>query len=446
MAPLPQHPAAASPAHPRLVILGLDGVSVRLIHRLAASGRCPALAEIAPLARPMHAHLPELSPVNWTSFATAAPPGEHGIYGFTDLDPATGTLVFPDGRHRRLPTLFARLSEAGFFAKALNLPALAPVPPCRAVLVAGFPATDLRVAVWPTPMANLLAAHGYRIEADTRHGLTDPGRLLADLRATLAHRRQALSLLWEDLAWDLFVVVFTEVDRLGHFLYPALEEDGHPWQGACLELMAELDAAVGEVLERFHDLPHPKRLMGLADHGMTSLVCQFDLNAWLVEHKLQTRTRAAASPWDTAAALNPATVAIALDPGRIYFHTRGRFPHGRLRPQETRRLAEDLASALRTVTSYGRPLVQQVFFGEDLYGPHAVGLVPDLVLLPAAGVELQGKMDSTLPITSSPRHGVHTAHDVLWFDTWGHEATTPARAGQNVLEHFGWRPPSSLLF
>lgn len=439
-------PKQTSSRPPRLVILGLDGVCVRLVEHLAATGRFPALREIAALARPMEAHLPELSPVNWSSFFTAAPPGEHGIYGFTDVDPTTGALFFPNARHVRLPTIFARLGEAGYFSKVLNLPALAPVQPCRAVLVAGFPAQDLHQAVWPTPLANILAARGYRIEADTELGLTDTAGLLEDLRATLRSHRESLPLLWDDRAWDLMVVVFTLVDRIGHFLYPALVEETHPWRGPCLLLMEDLDAAIFEVLERFADLPDPKRLVVLADHGFTTLRWQLDLNAWLAHHRLLAYQRAPVGPWDIAAALTPSTAAFALDPGRIYLHTRRRFAQGTLSDAEAACLGRDIAHALRRATHHGHPLVQEVFLGHDLYGPQAVGVVPDLVVLAAPGVELQGKMGSPQIVGPSPRQGVHTAHDALFADTWDEEAHRPQDVGQLVLRHFGLAtPPISFM-
>ena len=30
---------------------------------------------------------------------------------------------------------------------------------------------------------------------------------------------------------QLFMLVLTETDRLGHFLFPALREEHHPWRG-----------------------------------------------------------------------------------------------------------------------------------------------------------------------------------------------------------------------
>ena len=78
---------------PGLRKLGLDGLPLALARALAASGRLPNLERLlAHNATTIEAELPELSPVNWTSFLTAAGPGRHGIFGFVGIDPATYTL------------------------------------------------------------------------------------------------------------------------------------------------------------------------------------------------------------------------------------------------------------------------------------------------------------------------------------------------------------------
>lgn len=426
------------PRH-RLVIIGLDGLSVTLARTVSASGRLPALAQLAAMAQPMRSELPELSPVNWTSFSTATPPGMHGIYGFTDLDPISGTLIFPDARHVRVPTIFQQLGEAGFFSKVLNLPSLAPPPPCRGILVGGFPAQDLAQAVWPRPFAALLHAQGYRIDARTEAGANDPASLLKDLKGVLMARRKALGLLWDDLSWDLIVVVFTLVDRLGHFLYPALIHPSHLWHAPCMDLMAQLDIALAEILDRFHALPEPKRIMVLADHGFMAAATQVDLNAWLAAQGLLRLARAPQGPWDVGAVLHEDTQAFALDPGRIYIHGRHRFPHGRLSRDDAHALAREIGAALCRMTIAGTPALRAVVPGDALYGPQAVGLVPDLVVLPGPGVELHGKLGGNAVESPSPRPGTHSPEDVFFYDSAGAYADSPTAAGQLVLEHFGLR-------
>lgn len=422
---------------PRLVFLGLDGLPWSLAVNLCAQGFLPNLSAIvnAPGCRAINAELPELSPVNWTSLFTASRPGEHGVFGFTRLDPASYTLEFTDFTHVHGATIFERLADKGLFCKVVNMPNLAPVRPMRAMLVAGFPAQELQGSVHPAALTGLLADRGYTIEADTVRGATDPAFLLQDLHRSLACREQALDLLWPDLAWDLFFLVLTETDRLGHFLFPALVEPYHPWRSEALRFMAAWDDVIGRFLSRYHDLPDPKRLVVMADHGFTTLTQEVDLNVWLRGQGLLHLSRQPADEWD-AAAMGPATRAFALDPGRIYLHTRQRFARGSLSEAEAGRLGTELAECLPRLTWQGRKVIRHAHLGRDLYPGSQSLFAPDLVLVPEPGFDLKGKFGRTDLFGHFGRQGMHTAGDVFFYDSEGSRPRTPTEVGQAILEHF----------
>lgn len=423
---------------PRLVFLGLDGLPWSLAQNLCAQGLLPNLKTIVDLpgCAAIQAELPELSPVNWTSLFTATSPGEHGIYGFTRLDPQSYDLAFTDFSHVHGATIFERLAAAGFFAKVVNMPNLSPVRAARAMLVAGFPAQSLQGATHPPVLGHILADHGYRIEADTVRGATDPAFLLSELQQTLAGREAALDLLWPDLSWDLFFFVLTETDRLGHFLFPALVEPFHPWRSEALRFMASWDRLVGRFLERYHDLPEPKRLMVMADHGFTTLEQEVDLNAWLREMGLLRLSREPGSEWD-ATSMGTGTRAFALDPGRIYLHTRARFDRGRLSPSEAELLADDLVRLVSTLTWRGRKIVRHVHRGAELYHGSCAHLAPDLILVPEPGFDLKGKFGRPGVFGHFGRQGMHTADDVFFFDSTGFVPRTPTDVGREILTCFG---------
>ena len=422
----------------RLVFLGLDGLPWSVAQSLCQQGLLPHLARImdASGCRPIRAELPELSPVNWTSLFTAAPPGGHGVFGFTRINPQTYHLEFTDFSHVHGLTIFERMADAGLFAKVVNMPNLAPVRPMRALLVAGFPARDLCGAVHPPALGGILADHGYTVEADTVAGATDPGFLLAELHRTLACRGKAVDLLWPDLAWDMFMLVLTETDRLGHFLFPALVEPHHPWRAEVMNLMATWDRLIGQTLERYEELPGPKRLMVMADHGFTALLQEVDLNVWLKGQGLLHFSRPPQSEWDTEA-MAPSTRAFALDPGRVYMHSRERFARGQLSRSDAKHLATELSEALRGLTWQGRRIIRQVHRGADLYhGPQA-HLAPDLVLVPEPGFDLKGKFGRQGMFGHFGRQGMHTPDDVFFFDSAAAPARTPTHVGRAILEYFG---------
>lgn len=426
-----------SAPRPRLAVLGLDGLPFSLARAWAETGLAPNLARLAltPQARPLRAELPELSPVNWASLATAAGPEAHGVFGFTRLDPATFAVSLMDATWISAPTVFDRLSERGLTSKVLNLPGLAPARPLRGMLVAGFPATDLASAVYPPPLARLLAARGYRIEPDTSLGLTDPDRLLAGLAASLDARLAALDLLWPDLAWDLFIAVFTETDRIFHFLFAALEEPGHPLHAACLALVRRLDAAVGSFLDRYAALPGPKRLLALADHGFTRLKTEVDLNAWLRRRGL---LRLAGAPRDEldASVVAPGSSVLALDPGRLHLLTTDRFSRGGLAKAAAPDLAESLRRQLLDLTWEGQPVIRAVHRGPELYPGSTSPHCPDLVCEPHPGFSLTAKLDRTEVFSRHGRTGVHTVEDAFFYDSEGAAPERVRDVGRLVLDFF----------
>ena len=88
----------------RIVVLGLDGLPSSLALKWAT--KLPNLSRIAGKCSPISAELPELSPVNWTSFFTAQKPEKHGLYGFTSIDPQALYPVHQQFRTGALPYYF----------------------------------------------------------------------------------------------------------------------------------------------------------------------------------------------------------------------------------------------------------------------------------------------------------------------------------------------------
>jgi predicted AlkP superfamily phosphohydrolase/phosphomutase len=416
---------------PRLLVLGLDGLPLALAQALAP--RLPNLARLLPMAGAMQAELPELSPVNWTSFFTGEGPGAHGVHGFTVLDPAAYSLRIANFADVRTPTIFDRLGAAGLVSRVVNLPNMSPAKPLRGMLIGGFVADSLASAVFPPFLLGPLTAAGYVVEGDTTRGATDPEHLLGQLRLSLAGRRAALDILWPDLAWDVFVFVLTETDRLFHFLFPAVADCAHPLHADCLDLLRRWDATLGLALERYDALPDPKRLIALADHGFCALEAEVDLNRVLTDAGLLKPERPPRDEWD-AGVIGPQTRAFAMDPGRIVLHRAGVFARGRVRPQEEAGILADVRALLQGLTWRGRPVMNQVLDGRALYGCDAA---PDLICVPHHGFDLKARFDRGEVFGHFGRCGMHTPDDALFADDHGAGVARVRDAGALVLKHFG---------
>ena len=229
----------------RLAVLGLDGMPLSLARQLGTV--LPNIRRIAEQADSVQAELPELSPVNWTSFFTGEGPETHGIYGFSNMNTQTYRLRISNSQDVTCPTVFDRLGKKGLVSRFINLPNTYPVRPVRGMGVSGFVSLDFNKSVYPPFLQGKLQEIDYKLEADTNMGRRDLDYLLSELRNTLASRLGALDMLWPDLGWDLFVHVFTETDRLFHFFMDAMLHSDNPDHMACMRFLADWDHAIGSI-------------------------------------------------------------------------------------------------------------------------------------------------------------------------------------------------------
>jgi predicted AlkP superfamily phosphohydrolase/phosphomutase len=146
----------------------------------------------------MNASVPDVSSVSWTSFSTGVNPGEHGIYGFTELEPENYSLYFPNSRDVKAPPFWEILGKTNrgtstlsekYLAKVssplrsviFNLPHTYPASPMNGVLVSGFVAIDLKKAVYPEPVFHTLRSMNYVIDVDAEKAREDKGTFLKEI-------------------------------------------------------------------------------------------------------------------------------------------------------------------------------------------------------------------------------------------------------------------------
>lgn len=416
----------------RLVVLGIDGLPLELAKRLGAV--LPNIGRIAREARSVKAELPELSPVNWTSFFTGEGPEKHGIFGFSQMG-AGYELSITNRDHVDCPTIFDTLGDKGVVSRVINLPNTYPARPMRGMLVSGFVSPDLEKAAYPAFFAQKLQEANYALEADTNRGKTDIATMVNELRKTLASRRAALDMIWPDLGWDLFVHVFTETDRLFHFFMRSVMHMNHPDHMEAMRLLADLDHAVGDFLNRYDELPGPKRLMVLADHGFTELKTEVCINTWLKQQGLLTLNKLPADEWD-ASAIGKKSKAFALDPGRIYIHTGDRFERGCVDEEEKESLMKRIRDDLMQLNWNDNPVMEYVHTGAELYPGSQSPHVPDLVCQTRPGYDLKAKFDRTEVFGTFGRDGTHTVEGAIFHDSDGFQPDRMRDVGREILQFF----------
>jgi predicted AlkP superfamily phosphohydrolase/phosphomutase len=212
----------------RHLIVGIDGADWDVIDAIGP-GRLPALSALR--ARGAWARLTSVLPFatlpNWTTFLTAADPGAHGVFDFTQRD---GYRVrFTSGSARAIPTWLARLDAAGRTCACLSFPGT--YPPERFANGLAISGWDSPVAfeadrsfVWPEASFDTITKRFGPIRFDEVDEFdTESARFHDTLGETLAGKVTRRAALYEHLlgerSWDVFACYFGETDTAAHHLF-----------------------------------------------------------------------------------------------------------------------------------------------------------------------------------------------------------------------------------
>lgn len=412
---------------PRLVFIGLDGLGLAQARDLAAQGVMPHLGRLMDLglAWPTDSPLPEVSPVCWTSLFSGAEPGAHGIYGFGEPLPGSYSVRPVGDEAVAAERLWEELSRRGRSSVVLNVPLTYPARAIRGVMVSGFVAPELTRAVHPPQLLPRLTALGYRPEADLEAGVADPAALIVDLKRAIAARSSLFSQFWED-DWDLYVAVFTDSDRVNHFLWTALHDPAHPLHAPALDLYRDMDDFLGRLWRRFGPQVQAGEMALLlaADHSFGPIRSEVYLNPWLRQEGFLRVEGWQEGPGRER--ILPESLALALDPGRIYLHRAGRFPGGRLTPGPAGQEALTairrglLGLRFRRVEKAGGQVrvleeapIARVHLGSELYQGAQAHLAPDLVAEAAPGYSLRAGLGRSSVFGLSHLTGTHSPRGAL---------------------------------
>ena len=201
----------------KTVIIGLDGVPFGVLKDFAEAGVMANTAELISrgIFKKMYSSIPEISSVAWSSIITGQNPGQHSIFGFTDLFPDSYKMRFPNFNDLKSPPFWSLAKDKSVI---INVPSTYPVKDMNGVHISGFVSIDINKSIHPAFLISELESLGYRIDVDSEKAHTDLNLFLEDLDETLTTRIKAAEYLWDYIDWQTFMLTFTGTDRLMHFL------------------------------------------------------------------------------------------------------------------------------------------------------------------------------------------------------------------------------------
>lgn len=414
---------------PKCLIVGLDGVPFSLLNSYVDKGFLPHIERILGQGyslNQMDASIPDVSSVSWATFMTGVNPGEHGIYGFMELNSDSYSLYFPNSQNIKAPTFWDILGRKShdkdsslhrkfvnrlsrpYKSLVLNVPQTYPAYPINGILVAGFVALELKKACYPESAYKFLNSINYEIDVDSRKAKEQKNVFIQELFRVFEKRKSAFHHFLNE-QWDLCITTITETDRLHHFFYDAAEDESHSYHKDFVAFYADIDSFIGKVFDIFMEQTDGNGLfMILSDHGFTVLEQEVYLNYWLKENgflKVDEKSKFFEK-------IDNGTQVFAMDPARIYINTVDRYPRGMVKKSDKQSIIKDAKDALCSLKdAKGKRVVREIYDAQEIYSGPLSNRAPDLVCLPNDGFDFKSTLQKQQVFGKEHFTGMHTHYD-----------------------------------
>jgi len=410
-----------------VLVVGWDGAAPELISTLIEEGKLPNLSKLTNLGvvGTLNSTVPPYSPPSWASFATGRNPGKHGVFDFYRREPQTYHKSQIQAKIRNCRAIWSLVSDAGGKVCIINVPMTYPPDKVNGFMISGFPVPVGREDFTYPP--NLLAK--LRDEVGEYKVAMDPTfkhfsffesleeAFLEELYRVTEMRTNASIFLMENFDWNLFIVVFTGLDRIQHYFWKHMDTkhyDHDPYKAkkygtAILDYYQKLDEILGELIARTNE---STTVIVLSDHGFGPQYGEIYVNKWLMSHgllRLKRKPKHARLLFKLGLAREniqrffgiresmpesrfslsdiewASTKAYSFgDFGEIYINLKEREAEGIVEPgAEYENIRSYIARELYKIENpeTGERIVQKVFMKEDLYSGEFLGEAADIIFL-----------------------------------------------------------------
>ena len=300
----------------KLLIIGIDGATFDLIHPWAAAGHLPHLNSL--LQGGVHAELastlPPVTSPAWPTFMTGCNPGKHGVFDFIQPQGADFSLV--NSTKIQQPTIWQRLSRAGYQVGALNVPVTYPPRPLDGFMVSGILSPRDGQICYPADLISRYRKRlgAYRVAPDVQYKAGIENKYVEDMYDLIRSQGDWALALMDGEEWDVLMVHFIALDVMMHALWRFMDEnhprhEPGPFQHAIRDGYKLVDQYIGRMLEQ---LPEEATVLVMSDHGFGPLQQIVNLNVFLMEKGLLRLKR------DALTRLKALAFRLGMTPARVY--------------------------------------------------------------------------------------------------------------------------------
>jgi predicted AlkP superfamily phosphohydrolase/phosphomutase len=266
----------------KLYVIGLDGVSLWIISRLAKRQRMKGFEYLINEGRLMEmaSTIPPVSAAAWPSIYSGKKPGEHGVMDFIHIDKNyTRQLIYYDMEKHQ--PFWEELAKKGFRSLAIT--------PAMVLQKSRSKNVDMMTG-WPLqPSFNSKqlegAAKRFRFNGEPDLGTELDNRKITLEKATelykaSMHSRAEMSkYMIKENDYDIAFVCFTETDRIQHY---ALNRKN--WEDYLAPIYKEASDFIEWILEYSKKQKEDALILVISDHGGQPVRNKFLANTWLIDN------------------------------------------------------------------------------------------------------------------------------------------------------------------
>ncbi|MEM0117530.1 MAG: alkaline phosphatase family protein [Conexivisphaerales archaeon] len=250
----------------RLIILGLDGASYKLLTDVTREGKLQNLQKLFEMSSiySLESVYPYVTAPAWASAFSGVNPGKHGVFDLLEYTDSKAAL--PNYRRSSFPYLWDYLSWAGKKMIVAGIPFTYPAPAINGVFITGRFVPNL--SCYPEQLSKQLNLRGYDYSPLTN--LSNHERIETIIDRLRLRVETSVHLL-DTQEYDVAIFVDSLPDAILHKNYDDKE--------SIFKIFFIIDEWLNKI---FHSIKQGDRLMVFSDHGFGEIHTVVNINEWLI--------------------------------------------------------------------------------------------------------------------------------------------------------------------
>ena len=267
----------------KVIILGLDGMTNRVVAPYVRAGHMPNLKKIIETGTSgdLKTTIPPVTGPGWTSLATGKNPGKHGVFDFRGRNGYETELVTKNTSFSAEP-IWDIISRKNKRVVVADIPFTYPPDPVNGTMISGMMTPDINADfVYPPSFKKKLLSlvPDYKIDVDSSRHILSGNRdaLLEEIFTLTKDRRKIINYFLKEKQWDFYFHVLVGTDRLQHVFWDEIMD----MTPICVDYYRLVDDILGDVLL---NMDEQTVLFLVSDHGFMSSRKSFYINSFLKEN------------------------------------------------------------------------------------------------------------------------------------------------------------------